>query len=92
MKNNYVKEKKYFVYILECADNTFYTGIALDVEKRLAEHNGKDGKGAKYTRYRQPVKLVYQKEWESKSEALKEEHRIKKLTRKQKEEFLKNNF
>lgn len=82
------QEKKYFVYILECADKTLYTGIAIDVEKRLSEHNGKNGKGAKYTRYRTPVKLVYKKLRDSKGEALSEEYRIKQLSKKQKEALI----
>ncbi|MDP4010833.1 MAG: GIY-YIG nuclease family protein, partial [Candidatus Roizmanbacteria bacterium] len=49
----------YFVYILQCADNTYYTGITTDMKRRLKEHNGKVKGGAKYTRVRTPVKLVY---------------------------------
>ena len=83
-------DKKYFVYILECADKTLYTGIAVDIEKRLSEHNSDSGKGAKYTRYRQPVKLVWKMEIDNKSLALKEEYRIKQLTKKEKENLIKN--
>ena len=68
------------VYILTCADGTLYTGIAKDVVKRIEEHNTHE-RGAKYTRARRPVKLVYRKECENRSEAQKEECRIKKLTR-----------
>ena len=84
------KEKKYFVYILECSDKTLYTGIAVDVDRREKEHNGELGKnkGAKYTRYRNPVKVVYKIELKNKSEALKEEHRIKKLSKKQKKNLI----
>ncbi len=70
------------VYILECKDNSYYTGITNDLNSRLAKHN--EGKGAKYTRGRRPVTLIKSWEFPSKSEALKEEYRIKKLTRKQK--------
>lgn len=77
----------YFVYILQCADGTFYTGIATDVERRLGEHNGlgtgKD-KGARYTRARRPVQLAYTATFASRSQASKEEARIKALSRGQK--------
>lgn len=72
----------WYVYILECSDLTFYTGISNDVEKRINTHNKK--KGAKYTKTRTPVKLVYQQSFETKSLAAKEEWRIKQLTRNQK--------
>ncbi|XLQ19572.1 MAG: GIY-YIG nuclease family protein [Candidatus Moraniibacteriota bacterium] len=74
----------YFVYILHCSDDTLYTGITTDVSRRLEEHNGKV-KGAKYTKMRQPVKLVYSAEFLNRSTASIEECRIKKLSRKQKE-------
>ena len=70
------------VYIIECSDQTYYTGISNDVEKRIDTHNKK--KGAKYTKTRTPVKLVYQQSFETKSLAAKEEWRIKQLTRNQK--------
>ena len=70
------------VYIIECSDLTYYTGISNDVEKRIDTHNKK--KGAKYTKTRTPVKLVYQQTFETKSLATKEEWRIKQLTRIQK--------
>lgn len=72
----------YGVYILRCRDNTLYTGCARDVAKRLAVHQS--GKGAKYTRSRLPVELVYQEPAESRSAALRREAAIKKLTRAQK--------
>lgn len=74
---------KYFVYILKCADETLYTGVTTDVERRVEEHNTSD-KGAKYTKVRRPVELVYVSEHEGRSEAQKEECRIKGLTRDQK--------
>lgn len=77
----------YTLYILRCSDNTLYTGIALDVEKRVIEHNTSD-KGAKYTRYRRPVLLVYQEGCIGKSAALKREISIKKMTRQKKEALL----
>ncbi len=70
----------YFVYILLCADNTLYTGITSDLEKRLHAHNHTKS-GAKYTRSRKPVTLVYQEECLSESEAKKREWAIKSLTR-----------
>ncbi|WP_311492368.1 GIY-YIG nuclease family protein [uncultured Anaerococcus sp.] len=76
-----------FVYILRCGDNSLYTGYTNDVKARLKTHNL--GKGAKYTRSRLPVKLVYYKRVDSKSRALKLEARIKKLTKKEKEALVK---
>lgn len=76
------------VYILKCADDTLYTGITNDLERRLNEHNS-CSKGSKYTRARRPVTLVYSAEMENRSEASKEEARIKKLTRDQKIALIK---
>jgi len=70
----------YFVYILECSDGTLYTGITKDVAKRLDEHNTSI-KGAKYTKARRPVKLLYQEPSLDRSSASKREYAIKKLTR-----------
>ena len=67
----------YFVYIVKCADNTFYTGIATELERRIEEHNGSD-KGAKYTRVRRPVILVHSEEYPDRSSASKREYEIKK--------------
>jgi putative endonuclease len=71
----------YFVYIVKCIDDTMYTGIATDVEKRIAEHNSPDGKGAKYTRSRRPVKLVYAEAIATRSSAQSREYAIKQLSR-----------
>ena len=73
----------YFVYIVKCSDNTLYTGIATDVIRRLNEHNNSD-KGAKYTRVRRPVELVYKEELEDRSSACKREYQIKQLKREEK--------
>lgn len=73
---------EYHVYILRCADSTLYTGIAADVERRVAVHNS--GKGAKYTRGRLPVEVVYREKQPDKGAALSRELAIKKLTRAQK--------
>jgi putative endonuclease len=71
--------KEWFVYILECRDGTFYTGITDDMQSRLAVHNA--GKGAKYTRGRTPVTLRYEEKVTGRGEALKREHEIKKMER-----------
>ena len=75
------------LYILRCADGTLYTGITTDVEKRLEAH--RTGKGAKYTRGRAPLELVYREECGDHSTALKREIEIKKLTREEKEKLIK---
>lgn len=77
----------YYCYIVQCADDTFYTGITTDIERRIAEHNGLDNnaKGAKYTLVRRPVSLVYAAKFSDRSSASKEEYRIKKLSREEKE-------
>lgn len=72
----------YWVYILQCADDTFYTGMTNDVARRVAVHN--QGRGAKYTRGRRPVTAVYWEACDSRSEALRREAAIKRLTRIQK--------
>lgn len=73
------------VYILHCADGTYYTGIAMDVKRRLAEHNDADSRlGARYTRARRPVVLVYQEPAANRSEAGKREYQIKQLPRSEK--------
>lgn len=78
----------YYVYILTCADNTLYCGITTDIKRRVKEHNSSK-LGAKYTKARRPVRLSYVREIKNKSEALKLEYKIKKLTRKQKLELMK---
>ncbi len=77
------QQKKYYTYIAQCSDGTYYTGYTTDIEKRIAVHNA--GTGAKYTKTRRPVHLVYLEESDSKSLAMQREAAIKKLTRKQKE-------
>ena len=73
----------YFAYILRCNDDTLYCGYTDDPARRLAVHNS--GRGAKYTRARLPVELVYTEEFETKNEAMSREFRLKQLTRAQKE-------
>jgi len=75
--------KNWCVYIVECVDGTFYTGATNNLDKRLSEHNSPNSK-TRYTRSRRPVILVYTEMDKTKSEALKREIEIKKLTRKQK--------
>ena len=74
--------KRYYVYILRCGDGTLYTGYARDPEKRMQTHNA--GRGAKYTRARLPVKLLYTECLFSRSEAQQREAQIKQLSRTQK--------
>ena len=80
-------DKRWYVYILRCRDGTLYTGIARDVQARLAAHQS--GKGAKYTRGRGPLELVYTEECEDHSAALKRECAIKSLPREMKLEMIR---
>ena len=75
------------MYVLSCNDGSLYTGWTTDLKKRIKAHNS--GKGAKYTRSRLPVKLMYYEEFPDKSQALKREKEIKKLTRNQKLDLIK---
>lgn len=81
-------EKVWYLYILQCRDGTFYTGITDDIARRMTQHNA--GKGAKYTRGRGPVTLRYREECASHSHALKREIEIKKLTRAQKQALVES--
>ena len=75
-------ETVWYLYILRCKDGTYYTGITTDVEKRLEAH--RSGKGAKYTRGRGPLELVYSEACQDHSHALKREYEVKKLSKEQK--------
>ena len=77
-----------YTYILECKDGTYYTGWTNNLEKRLKDHN--DGKGAKYTKARRPVVLIYHERFETKEEAMRREYAIKHMTRKEKEKLIEN--
>ncbi len=77
----------WYVYILKCSDDTLYTGITIDLERRVEEHNSSK-LGAKYTKVRRPVSLMYFEECENKSKASKRECLIKKLSRKEKFELI----
>jgi putative endonuclease len=76
----------HYVYVLECADGTFYTGYTTDVERRVAEHDA--GEGAKYTRGRTPVELVHVESFDSRSAALSREYAVKQLSRREKERLV----
>ena len=82
-------KKKNYVYILKCSDGTFYTGWTTDIEARVTTHNS--GSGAKYTRGRRPVSLVYYEELPDRSAALKREAAIKRLPRNKKLELIASN-
>ena len=79
-------DKKWYLYILRCADGTLYTGITTDVEARLETH--RSGKGAKYTRGRTPLELVYREECEDHSQALKRELAVKDMSREEKQKLI----
>jgi putative endonuclease len=81
-----MEQTNYYFYVLECKDGTYYAGYTVDINKRLKKHN--DGKGAKYTRGRTPVKLLHSEEFKTKSEALKMEISFKKLPRKEKQQYI----
>ena len=75
-----------YTYMLECSDGSLYTGWTNNIEKRLKAHNA--GRGAKYTRSRRPVRLVYMEEFDTKIEAMRREYAIKQMSRKEKEELM----
>lgn len=75
-----------YTYIVECKDGSLYTGWTNHLEKRIQAHN--EGNGAKYTKSRRPVKLVYFEEYETKEEAMKREYAIKQLTKKRKNQLI----
>jgi putative endonuclease len=76
-------EKTWYVYMVSCSDSTLYTGITTDIIRRIDQHNSSKG-GAKYTRCRQPVSLIYYEKADNRSLASRRERELKKLTRKQK--------
>lgn len=80
------RKKMNYTYILKCSDGSLYTGWTNDLEKRIAAHNA--GKGAKYTKSRRPVILVYYEAFETKEEAMQREYRIKRLPRAEKEKLI----
>ncbi len=87
MRKEFKRSGRFYVYIVECGDGTYYTGSTNDLEKRIDEHN--NGKrGARYTRYKRPVRLIWSREYRYFKKAVLEEMRIKALTRKQKEKLV----
>ena len=76
-----------YTYILKCKDDSLYTGWTNDLKKRITSHNA--GKGAKYTKARRPVELVYYEDFQTREEAMKREYAIKQLSRKEKEALIK---
>ena len=82
-------DHKAYMYVVECCDGTYYIGYTTAVKKRIAVHNS--GKGAKYTRARLPVKLIYVEGFDSKEEAMSAEALLKRKKRPQKERFLSEN-
>jgi len=87
MSKKLARKSKYWVYIVQCRDGTYYTGFTKDLKNRIALHN--NGNGAKYLRGKLPAKLVYAKEYRYYKNALHRERNIKKMTRKQKEELVR---
>jgi len=77
----------YYLYMVRCSDNSLYTGITTDLKRRILEHN-ESKKGAKYTKSRRPVVLVYEEKFENRAEASKREYTVKKLTKSKKEELI----
>ena len=78
--------EKHYAYMLRCADNTIYSGYTNNLEKRVEVHNS--GKGAKYTKNRRPVRLVYFEEFDTKSEAMRREYEFKHLKKHEKESMI----
>ena len=79
------RETTWWVYIVRCADNTLYTGITTDLTRRIQQHNGDRDAGARYTRSRRPVKLVYREPTDSRASASRREIAIKAMPRKHKQ-------
>ena len=79
----------WFVYMLRCSDDTFYTGMTKDVLRRVDEHSNSNSLGSKYTRARRPICLVYCESLDTRSDATKREREIKRLTRKGKKDLIK---
>ena len=87
MESHISKQSEWFLYVLLCADGSYYTGVTTDTSRRLYEHNHSQ-RGAKYTRRRRPVNLIYSVSYANRSEAQKAEYKFKKLTRKQKKRII----
>ena len=85
-KKDTLEKKKCYTYMVRCSDHSLYTGWTNDLEQRIAAHNS--GQGAKYTKSRRPCALVHSEAFDSKSEAMKREAEIKKLSKAQKEKLI----
>lgn len=81
------KKTKHYFYVLECNDGSFYGGYTIDPIRRLEQHNS--GKGAKYTRMKAPVKMIYSAVYDDKTDAMRAEYAFKQLSRMKKEQFLR---
>ena len=88
MKYGCLGDTMYYVYIVECDDGTYYTGYTSDISRRINEHN--NGTGAKYTRSRNPVELIYYETFEDRSEAMSREYTIKQLSHDEKANLAEN--
>ena len=84
-----ISAKHWFLYVVRCSDGTLYTGVTTDLNRRVNEHNTSK-RGAKYTKTRRPVNLIWSKEYNNRSEAQSAEYNFKKLSRKQKLDIIKN--
>ena len=82
----YMETSKHYFYVLECQDDSYYAGYTNNLERRVKVHN--QGKGAKYTRGRTPVELIYYETFESKTEAMQAEYHFKQLSRKEKQKWM----
>jgi putative endonuclease len=83
------KAAAWLLYVLKCRDGTLYTGITTDITRRLTEHN--NGSASRYTRSRFPVKLIFSEPCRDRSQALKEEYAMKRLSRKEKKAYIRDN-
>lgn len=88
IKQKHVMNNQWFVYILRCSDNSLYTGVTIDIDRRVSEHNFSK-KGASYTKRRRPCVLCHVEGPMTKSEAYKREYAIKQLSKKEKEKIIK---
>ncbi len=84
-------KKPWFLYVVRCSDDTFYTGVTSNIDRRVNEHNHSSN-GAKYTKTRRPVQLIYWRDFKDRSSAQKAEYKFKKLTRGQKEKIIEDIF
>ena len=80
-------DRPWFLYVVKCSDNSYYTGVTTNIRRRLREHNNSD-RGAKYTKTRRPVELVYSVAYDDRSAAQKAEYKFKQLTKPQKESII----